>query len=144
ERDAQAFARIDRLVSMGGAFRTHGNCSPVAEYNYWEDPQAAQCVYAQMEQLGKQVEMVGLDVTRRIVLTMDLLAYIERLDPKEGAFIRAITKFYFDFHWRQEHLIGCVINDPLEVAYFIDPSLCEGFSSYVAIAGDGLARGQSI
>ena len=144
ERDAQAFARIDRLVSMGGAFRTHGNCSPVAEYNYWEDPQAAQCVYAQMEQLGKQVEMVGLDVTRRIVLTMDLLAYIERLDPKEGAFIRAITKFYFDFHWRQEHLIGCVINDPLAVAYFIDPSLCEGFSSYVASAGDGLARGQSI
>ena len=26
---------------MGGAFKSHGNCSPVAEYNYWADPDAA-------------------------------------------------------------------------------------------------------
>ena len=50
--------------------------------------------------------MVGLDVTRKIVLTPDLLSYIERLDAKQGAFIRQITKLYFDFHWKQEHLIG--------------------------------------
>ncbi len=25
-----------------------------------------------------------------------------------------------DFHWEQEGIIGCVINDPLAVAYFID------------------------
>ena len=26
---------------MGGSFKSHGNCSPVAEYNYWCDPDAA-------------------------------------------------------------------------------------------------------
>ena len=27
-----------------------------------------------------------------------------------------------DFHWEYEGIIGCVINDPLAVAYFLDPS----------------------
>lgn len=144
EQDAAAFDRIERLVSMGGSYKAHGNCSPVAEYNYWEDSEAASVVYERMEQTGKKVEMIGLDVTRKIVLNADLLSYIERLDPKEGAFIRQITKFYFDFHWEYEHLIGCVINDPLAVAYFIEPDLCHGFASNVQIVCDGIARGQTV
>ena len=144
ETDEDAFACIDRLISMGGNYRSHGNCSPVAEYNYWEDPEAASIVYQQMEKMGKQIEMIGLDVTRQIVLTPDLLSYIERLDPHEGAFIRKITKFYFDFHWQWEHLIGCVINDPLAVACFLDPEVCRGFSAHVEIAEEGICRGQSV
>ena len=45
EADREAFDRIQELVSMGGNFRSHGNCSPVAEYNYWADPDAAALVY---------------------------------------------------------------------------------------------------
>ena len=116
----------------------------MAEYNYWEDPEAASIVYQQMEKMGKQIEMIGLDVTRQIVLTPDLLSYIERLDPHEGAFIRKITKFYFDFHWQWEHLIGCVINDPLAVACFLDPEVCRGFSAHVEIVEEGICRGQSV
>ncbi len=55
-----------RFISMGGSFKSHGNCSPVAEYNYWCDPHAAQYVF---ENLDKKIEMVGLDITRHIVLT---------------------------------------------------------------------------
>ncbi|BDP74397.1 transposase [Enterococcus faecium] len=35
---------MDRFVSMGGTYKSHGNCSPVAEYNYWCDPEAASYV----------------------------------------------------------------------------------------------------
>ena len=77
--------------------------------------------------------MVGLDVTRKIVLTPDLLEYMCRLNKETGKFVKKITKFYFDFHWEWEHIIGCVINDPLAVAYFINPELCKGFDSYVQI-----------
>lgn len=144
EKDCEAFHSIDRIVSMGGNYKSHGNCSPVAEYNYWEDPDAAAIVYKEMETMGKEIEMIGLDVTRKIVLTPNLLSYIERLDKRQGTFIRKITKFYFDFHWQWEHLIGCVINDPLAVAYFIEPTICQGFSSYVQIETDGISRGQSV
>lgn len=144
EVDAQAFSNIEQIVSMGGSYKAHGNCSPVAEYNYWEDPEAAQIVYQQMKQLHKKIYMVGLDVTRKIVLTPTLLEYIKRLDAKQGDFISKITKFYFDFHWNWEHIVGCVINDPLAVAYFLKPELCQGFEAYTDIETQGIARGQSI
>lgn len=144
EQQPEAFARVEELVSMGGNFRSHGNCSPVAEYNYWADPDGAALVYRTMADLGKKIHMVGLDVTRRIVLTPDLLEYLKRLDGELGEFVQAITKFYFDFHWQWEHLIGCVINDPLAVAYFADRTLCEGFEAYTEIETGGISIGQSV
>ena len=144
EKDPSSFGKIQEIVSMGGTFRSHGNCSPVAEYNYWCDPDAAAIVYGEMDRLGRKIHMVGLDVTRRIVLTPDLLDYIKRLDPRTGAFVQKITKFYFDFHWEWEHLIGCVINDPLAVAYFARRDLCRGFESYVQVETQGISMGQTV
>ncbi|MFA3957347.1 nucleoside hydrolase [Clostridioides difficile] len=126
---------------MGGAFRIHGNCSPVAEFNYWVDPHGADYVY---KNLSKKIHMVGLDVTRKIVLTPNIIEFINRLDKKMAKYITEITRFYIDFHWEQEGIIGCVINDPLAVAYFIDRSICKGFESYVEVVEDGIAMGQSI
>lgn len=139
-----AFDQIEELVSMGGSFKSHGNCSPVAEYNYWCDPDAAALVYDTLHQNGKMIHMIGLDVTRKIVLTPTLLEYICRLNKETGEFIRKITKFYFDFHWEWEHIIGCVINDPLAVAYFLNPDICQGFDSYVQIETEGISLGQSV
>ena len=120
QTDREAFDQIQEIISMGGNFKSHGNCSPVAEYNYWVDPDAAALVYETAAQKHSLISMVGLDVTRKIVLTPDLLEYMKRLQPEIGSFVQKITKFYFDFHWEWEHLIGCVINDPLAVAYFAD------------------------
>ena len=82
--DKEAFLQIDELVSMGGSYKSHGNCSPVAEYNYWCDPDAAALVYEAMDAAGKHIHMIGLDVTREIVLTPTILEYICRLDPHTG------------------------------------------------------------
>lgn len=148
QTDPDAFGRIDELVSMGGCYKSHGNCSPVAEYNYWCDPHAARIVYEAFSTLPalaeKKIHMVGLDVTRQIVLTPNLLEYIRLLQPDTGRRITEITRFYFDFHWKQEGVIGCVINDPLAVAYFLDRSLCTGFDTYTTIETEGLCIGQSV
>lgn len=140
-KDKEAFNNLDEFISMGGAFRIHGNCSPVSEFNYWVDPHAADYVY---KNLPKKIHMVGLDVTRKIVLTPNLIEFINRLGEDLAKYITQITRFYIDFHWNQEGIIGCVINDPLAVAYFIDRSLCSGFESYVEVVEDGVAMGQSI
>lgn len=144
QKNTKAFDQIEEIISMGGSYKSHGNCSPVAEYNYWEDPEAAKIVYERLAKINKRIHMIGLDVTRKIVLTPTLLEFMERLNQKQGSFIRKITKFYFDFHWQWEHIIGCVINDPLAVAYFTDRSLCSGFNAYTDIETDGITRGQSV
>lgn len=142
--DPDSFLTIERLVSMGGNFRSHGNCSPVAEYNYWEDPDSAKVVFDTLYENHRRIEMVGLDVTRKIVLTYDILAQMKKENPVVGDFVEKITNFYFKFHWEWEHIRGCVINDPLAVAQFINPEILGGISAFTEVETGGISMGQTV
>ena len=142
--DPDSFLTIERLVSMGGNFRSHGNCSPVAEYNYWEDPDSAKAVFDTLYENHRRIEMVGLDVTRKIVLTYDILAQMKKENPVVGDFVEKITDFYFKFHWEWEHIRGCVINDPLAVAQFINPEILGGISAFTEVETGGISMGQTV
>ncbi|WP_394895760.1 nucleoside hydrolase [Clostridium perfringens] len=141
EKDSESFHRVKEIVSMGGAYKSHGNCSPVAEFNYWVDPHG---VRGFLKKFNGEFTMVGLDVTREIVLTPNLREMIHQFKDEIGDFIYDITRFYVDFHWEQERTLGCVINDPLAVEYFINRELCEGFKAYVDIACEDISMGQSV
>lgn len=140
QRDPQAFDRLGRLVVMGGSAKSHGNCSPVAEYNFWADPHAAAYVFQHLS----DIVMVGLDVTRRAVLTPNHRELLRQFGTPTARFIRRITRFYLDYHWRQERTLGCVINDPLAVAVVLAPDLVTARPYYVEVVTDGPARGQAM
>ena len=141
EKDIESFNKINEVVSMGGSFKSHGNCSQVAEFNYWVDPHGAKKVF---DKIKVPFTMVGLDVTREIVLTPNYIELINQIGGNIANFIVDITRFYVDFHWKQERTLGCVINDPLAVAYFIDRTLCSGFESNIDVVEDGAAIGQTL
>ncbi len=141
EKDSESFHKVKEIVSMGGAYKSHGNCSPVAEFNYWVDPHGAREF---LKRFNGEFTMVGLDVTREIVLTPNLREMIHQFKDEIGDFIYDITRFYVDFHWEQERTLGCVINDPLAVEYFINRELCDGFKAYVDIACEDISMGQSV
>lgn len=145
-KNKKAFCKIKELITMGGSYLSHGNCSPVAEYNYWCDPESAKIVYEAYENEleNKYIHMVGLDVTRKIVLTPNLVEYMKRINKNKGEIIEKITNFYMDYHYEHEGIIGCVINDPLAVAYFYNKNLCEGFYAYTTIETQGISFGQTI
>ena len=105
------FHILANMYIMGGAYRTHGNCTPVSEYNFWCDPISAKKVFEVM----KHAVIVPLDVTRKIVLTPDKVEQIKDLHASIGSFVEKITAYYMDFHEEHESIYGCVINDPLAV-----------------------------
>lgn len=140
-KDKSGMRNLKELVLMGGAFKSFGNCSQVAEFNFWVDPHAAELVF---KELDKKITMVGLDVTRQCVLTPNYIEMIKQFNEPLGNLIVKITRFYVDFHWQQERTLGCVINDPLAIAYFINPELCSGKEYYVDIVTEGKAIGMSL
>src|SRR5690606_6842721 len=58
---------VGRVVSMGGAVTTPGNVTKFAEANIIIDPHAAKTVFTS----DLPVTMVGLDVTRKTLLTKE-------------------------------------------------------------------------
>lgn len=137
KRDRDAFLDT-RIIIMGGNFKSHGNMSPVAEFNFYVDPDAADYV---IKNAPRKVEIMPLDVTRKFVLTPSILSYMKRLNPTMGNFIEKITNFYMDFHWEYEKIIGSVINDPLTILLERNPDLFYGRTYNAECITDGPARG---
>ncbi|MBZ5961770.1 nucleoside hydrolase [Leuconostoc gasicomitatum] len=133
--------QVSRLIVMGGADQTNGNTSPVAEYNFWVDPDAADYVF---QNSPLNIELVPLDVTRKLEFTPNMLQMMQYLDAEKSKFVAQIMPFYFDFHWQQEHVLGAVINDPLVIIYALHPELVRSVNKYVTVVTDGIALGQSI
>ena len=112
---------VKEVVLMGGAANARGNASRVAEANIHNDPEAAKIVF----NAPWPVTMVGLDVTRKTVMTP---AYVENLSKAGNLFTEFISRilpYYMNFYLENTGLEGLYVHDSSALAYVIDPSLFE-------------------
>ncbi len=117
QEDPVTFRQLRRIVIMGGAFRETGNASPVAEFNIFADPEAAQ----QVCESGVPQLWVPLDVTHQCLLRP---ADVEGLQSSEAArFVHAITHFYMEHHLQGFGERACILHDPLPVGLVLWPDL---------------------
>jgi inosine-uridine nucleoside N-ribohydrolase len=133
-------SRVVRHVAMGGNLAAAGNSGGLAEFNVWCDPEAA----AEVLGAGLGTELVGLDVTRRLVVSA---AAVQRLatgtDP-EAQWLGRLLGFYVRFHERYEGLAGAVINDPLAVALALEPAWGSSDALPIAVSlAEGEGRGET-
>jgi len=139
QQDPEAMKGYKEIISMGGAVGT-GNITPVAEFNYWVDPEAAKIA---MES-GIPFTMLGLNVTHQTVLTPNDFHFMRMVGGEQGEFLASIHQAYIDAYWRYRGYMGCVPHDSLAVAVAADPSFVETIHCHVDIATDGITRGQSV
>lgn len=134
-------AQVREIVLMGGEPNGHGNITPVAEFNFWCDPEAAAIVF----QSGIPIRMVGLNVTRRMVLTRLAVEQLGASGEPAQRWWSDMLRFYEQFHRTREGLEGCIINDPLAIALAMLPDFGNAEPIYVEIARhDDQTRGQSL
>ena len=134
---------IGELVVMGGVFHRNnhrGNVSPVAEANMAGDPSAADRVLG----AGFNATIVGLDVTQNTIMDEAFIDELRRTAGDAGAFISAITRFYFDFYASLSGHRACPIHDSSAVACLLAPELYTRETGVVRVADAGVAMGQTI
>jgi len=141
QRDRERLAQAVRIVVMGGAVAVPGNVTPTAEFNIHVDPEAASVVLAS----GLPIELVPLDVTRRVALTTaELSAALARHGGPTARFIEDFTAHAFDFETQQGDG-SMALHDPLAVGVALDPSLVTFEPLHVAVECEGrLTRGMTV
>ena len=99
QQDPRRLGRTGRIVVMGGAIAVPGNITPAAEFNFYVDPEAAAAVL----EAGLPVELVPLDVTRRVVLAQTTLTErLHRCSDRIARFILDFTLHGFAFGAERE------------------------------------------
>ncbi|MDO8683327.1 MAG: nucleoside hydrolase [Armatimonadota bacterium] len=137
-----AMKGVGEIIIMGGAFRVYGNTSPVAEFNMYVDPEAAETV------IGFDVPktIVPLDVTEQVILLRSELEARFAANPSPVLeFARDVSGFYMDFHAHSDGFDGCYMHDPTTIALAINPSLARTVPAEVHVERQGeFTRGMTV
>ncbi len=134
--------RLREVVIMGGCYGltpyAYGNATPVSEFNFYVDPEAAHIVLNS----GARIKLFGLDVTHnpRTAITTEKLSEIERYNTFFAKYIAKVAKPRVNMY------MHFFLHDPLTVASVVDDRIVQKSITgrvYIETHGE-LTRGQSI
>jgi purine nucleosidase len=114
--------RLAGVVLMGGGFFEGGNTTPVAEFNIYVDPEAAEVVFTS----GVSLTMLPLDVTHQALIKPQHLARLRALGNRVGAAVAGWLEFYERYDVEKYGLEGGPLHDPCVIAYLLRPEIFSG------------------
>ncbi len=124
---------IHSIVFMGGAAFCPGNSSPLAEFNFLVDPEAAEIVMSSCIPLV----MLGLDVTQKVRIREPHINAFEQSGTVSAMAIGAMLRAYGSND-------PC-LHDPCAVLYYIAPELFSGMEAHVQVLSNPPeARGSTV
>ena len=110
--------RLDEIVIMGGSV-DNGNTSPAAEFNIMCDPEAAHVVFSS----GVTVRMVGLNVTRKVIVTDEVVNRMEKINNKASDMFVKLMKVFNENQRKTFGVAAGPLHDPATIASIIDEGL---------------------
>ncbi len=116
--EPKLYKRIKEIVLMGGSV-DHGNTSPAAEFNIMCDPEAAHVVFSS----GLPVKMVGLNVTRKVLVTDEVIKRMEKINNKAGDMFVKLMKVFNENQRKTFGVVAGPLHDPATIASLIDEDL---------------------
>ena len=143
-RAPQMATAVREIVVMGGAHTRVGNIasSPSAEYNIWEDPEAARIVF----RCGAPITMVGIELCRgEAVLSAGDQQRLRALCTRYADFVLDINGFLQEAVARFG-IAGIDLPDPVAMAVALDRGvLLEEARYYVDVETSGeLTAGETV
>jgi pyrimidine-specific ribonucleoside hydrolase len=132
--------RIGAISLMGGSLGP-GNTTASAEFNIWQDPEAAAIVFGS----GIPILMSGLDVTHQALVLPADVERLEALGTRTGRLFADLMRFFAIHHRDRYGWPGPPIHDAVAVGMLVAPWLIDRRRMRVDIeTGDGLTRGRTV
>ena len=134
---------IEEIVIMGGGCNI-ANVTSSAEFNIWDDPEAALRVL----HCGAKITMVPLDATHTAYISQADSDELKKMNNPASLFASSQLDVRIMVHDQcqpLEHKGTCALHDPLCIAYLIDSRvLTDVRFCNVEVALSGFAEGQTI
>lgn len=135
--------KIEEIVIMGGGYNIT-NTTPAAEFNIWQDPEAAQRVI----HCGAKVTMVPLDATHAACITLDDCKRFREIGTVSSIFAAELCEQRIFVHNAAQPLDvpdAAAVHDALCIAYLIDPTVLKDVRhTHVDIGFRDYSEGQTI
>jgi pyrimidine-specific ribonucleoside hydrolase len=131
---------IDEICLMGGSIG-EGNTTASAEFNIWQDPEAAAIVF----ESGIPLTMMGLDVTHKALFLEPEVARLDALGTRVARVWVDLLRFFAVYHRQRYGWDGSPIHDAVTIAHLAVPGLVrtELLRVDVETAGE-LTRGRTV
>ena len=141
-RSPGVLKKAREIVVMGGTVRGPGNVTPTTEFNFHVDPHSARSVVCS----GATLSLVGLDATRQVMLTGEIMRQQLTTNPTAtAAFCEAACRAAMAAGRRLSGHDGIHLHDPLAVAVAIDREICGFESVHIDVETEGeLTAGQIV
>jgi pyrimidine-specific ribonucleoside hydrolase len=132
--------RIGAISLMGGSLGV-GNTTASAEFNIWQDPEAAAIVF----DAGIPILMAGLDVTHQALVLPADIDRLAGLGTRTGRIFADLMRFFAIHHRERYGWPGPPIHDAVAVGVLVAPWLIERRSMRIDVeTSDGLTRGRTV
>jgi len=132
-------ARLEQIIFMGGS-ASGGNVTAVAEFNVWQDPEAARCVI----ESSIPTTMYGLDVFSRLVIDQ---ADADRFRVHDHPAIRLAGELLYRRRVSLDdstHNYLCLLGDAGAMVLLTNPELFVTRELPMRVNLDGIGRGQTV
>ena len=120
-RDPSIAEIIDRVIISGGTVHGGGNVTPVADLNFYCDPQAARHVVR--EPLTKS--LVPLETTNQVLLEFDFLDQLPDENSRAGLLLRRMLPHAYRAHRQLLGSEGIWLHDVVALVAATNPELFE-------------------
>jgi len=137
----QVVKGIREVVVMGGAHFNGGNITPVAEFNLYADPHAAEVVLRS----GVKLTYLPLDVTHKVLTSEARLKQIRGVNNHASKLVGDILDAYVKADMAHYGLPGGPVHDASVIAYLLKPQLFSGRQVHMQVdSREGPTFGQTI